>query len=339
MNMMWTNVRSIVFSTILVITMVLPLGYLSTPVSAAEPINLRVQSWGGATYSPRVMVESVIKKLNVTDRFKITYFPGEPVVTAKEAFDAVREGVLDVAITAAAYHEDRMGPVGVIQWMPRNFNFEKFAAHYRDQGGFMDFVQPYYGKVNLHLLSDMHTPPAQLFSTKPVKSLDDLKGLLIRDAGSQSPWLKLLGAAPLSIPSPEVFEGFQRGVVEGTIASMSSYVSNKWFEVATNVTEIDWLLGGMQLVMNQETYEKLPADARELLDKAVLEAEQEYWNRSRTEDKMFMEEVKAKGANVIYPDKAGIDQFESAIEPFYTSMSKKFGSPWDDLMKIRKTLN
>ena len=310
-----------------------------TPTPPPEVIKWKVQSWAGATYQSRLMIESAMDKLKASGRFEFDYLPGEMLMTAKEAFDGLREGVLNMAITSGGYHIDRMGAVGEIEWMPLNFEYEKFVAHYRDPGGFFDFSQPAWAKMGLRLLAYQKTTPGNLLSTtRPVRTLEDMKGLMHRDPGAYAEWLKLLGAVPISISSAELYEGFQRGVVEGHTGSLSSYMSQKWYEVAPYVSKIDWIAGGMSIAMNLDDYNGLPADARALLDQAILEADAEGFEIGRQQATELFKEGEAVGVTFIDMSPQEMARWEAAIQPYFDNLGAKYGAEWTELMKIRATL-
>lgn len=284
------------------------------------------------------MVEEIIKKLEASGQFKFDYFPGEALMSGRNAFDGIRQGALEIAVSAASYQIDVMGIVGEVQYMPGLFDFEKFVAHYRDPGGFYDFEQPYFQKVGLRLLSDQHTPPNILCSTKPIYTLEDMKGLLFRDPGGCADWERLLGATPVAIASTEVYEALMRRQIEATPPSLSSYVSNKWYEVAPYVNAFEFLLGGMHLIMKNDIYNSLPADARKLFDKTVLDAEVAMFDLARKQEADNFALVQTKGAKVYNPPATEMARWQAAIQPYYDGLAKKYGAEWTAFMKIRATL-
>ena len=62
----------------------------------------------------------------------------------------------------------------------------------------------------------------QIISTvkKPVKTLEDLKGLKIRATGRPADILKAVGGTPVGVEMADMYDGLQRGVVDGVLSSM-----------------------------------------------------------------------------------------------------------------------
>jgi TRAP-type transport system periplasmic protein len=81
--------------------------------------------------------------------------------------------------------------------------------------------------------------PLQLLSHKPVRSVQDFKGLKIRVAGSaplHTEPFKKLGASPLSMPLGEVLPAMQNRVIDGLIASSTVFTASKFYDVAKPAT-------------------------------------------------------------------------------------------------------
>ena len=62
----------------------------------------------------------------------------------------------------------------------------------------------------------------QIVSTvkKPVRTLEDLKGQKLRTAGRPADILRNVGGTPVAVEMADIYDGLQRGVVDGLIASM-----------------------------------------------------------------------------------------------------------------------
>jgi TRAP-type transport system periplasmic protein len=307
-------------------------------MAASEAIQVKIQTWGGPSYPSRIAIENMNKKLNASGRFAVKYFAQQSLIPANKVADGLRKGVLDIGEAAVGYHVDLFGLVGEVQWMPRNFNFDKFRDHYRDPGGYFDFNKPYFDKLGLKLLIDFHTPPSVLCSTKQVKTIDDLKGMMIRDTGTMTAWFKLLGITPVNINVNELYEGFSRKMLNGHFTSTSAYMANKWYEVAKYVTDFDWFLPGVTLEMSKPFYDGLPADAKAILDKAVLEAEKEMFQIAKEQDDNDVKTMTAKGAVITPRNEAEMKKMDATIQPYFDSLGQKYGQQWTEFLKIQKNL-
>lgn len=78
-----------------------------------------------------------------------------------------------------------------------------------------------------------------LLTTKPVRSMADLKGLRLRSGGAPyARWAEAVGAAPAQVPVSDTFESLSQGVLDGTMASISDLVSYRLIDVAKYVIEL-----------------------------------------------------------------------------------------------------
>ncbi|WP_095587419.1 C4-dicarboxylate TRAP transporter substrate-binding protein [Actibacterium ureilyticum] len=84
------------------------------------------------------------------------------------------------------------------------------------------------------------TPTYNILSTKPVRSVDDLKGLRIRTgAPLYAGFVEALGGEPTQIPSSELFESLSQGVIDGTMSGNHEIIANRLGDVIKYVTEVD----------------------------------------------------------------------------------------------------
>lgn len=83
--------------------------------------------------------------------------------------------------------------------------------------------------------------PLMLLSHKPVRRVDDLKGLKLRVPGGAPLHLepfRRLGASPLSMPLGEVMPAMQNKAIDGFSAAFIVFVAFKYYDVAKTVTEL-----------------------------------------------------------------------------------------------------
>ena len=90
--------------------------------------------------------------------------------------------------------------------------------------------------------------------------------------------------------------------------------------------------------MNLSVYEDLPPDARDLLDRVVLDAENEFWVKVRNDESSLIESMKRKGVRVYYPSHEEMARWEAAIKPYYDTLAKRYGREWLELMDITEKL-
>jgi TRAP-type C4-dicarboxylate transport system substrate-binding protein len=108
----------------------------------------------------------------------------------------------------------------------------------------------------------------QLYTTsRPVRSLEDLRGLKIRAPGPvQVSMLRALGAVPVTMPAGEMYDALERGVVDGLVTGLSAIKSYRLEQLVKHATMANSYVAAMIVAMNQQSYKKLSTEDRALLD-------------------------------------------------------------------------
>ena len=112
---------------------------------------------------------------------------------------------------------------------------------------------------------------AVMTRAKPIRRLEDMKGLKIRTPSSaQSETLVALGATPIDMPAGQIYNSIERGVVDGALISMAGAIDFKLLEVCRYYT-INVPVGRSPFIinMNKSRYERLPADLRRIIDETT----------------------------------------------------------------------
>jgi TRAP-type C4-dicarboxylate transport system substrate-binding protein len=104
--------------------------------------------------------------------------------------------------------------------------------------------------------------------SKPIRRLEDLKGMKIRTpSAAQSAQLEALGAIPIDMPVTQIYNSLDRGVIDATMIPMSAALDFKLIEVAKYFT-VNAPLGRSPFLvaMNLNRYQKLPAPLKKVID-------------------------------------------------------------------------
>ena len=116
------------------------------------------------------------------------------------------------------------------------------------------------------------TPPAVfMMRDKPVRSLDDLRGLKIRVASkSAAAVISAYGATPVQMPATKVYTSMTTGVVDGALMGSDSLLIFKLIEPAKFVTVgLPEMPTTIFMVMNEDAHDELAPGHRKALDGLV----------------------------------------------------------------------
>jgi TRAP-type C4-dicarboxylate transport system substrate-binding protein len=129
-----------------------------------------------------------------------------------------------------------------------------------------------YEKANVKYLFQTGIWQYDVICRKPIKTLEDIKGLRIRTFGYLSKAWAELGGTPVMVPISEAYDNLQKGSVDGVaISPFSLYKGLRLYEVAKYFTKFDLGCLPTPVLMNMAAFNKLPQNVR----KAMLEVAKE----------------------------------------------------------------
>jgi TRAP-type C4-dicarboxylate transport system substrate-binding protein len=112
-----------------------------------------------------------------------------------------------------------------------------------------------------------HQPGGVHTTKKPIRNLDDLKGLRIRFSNPTIRELvAALGATPVGVPPPEQVEQMQKGTIDGVFIDYGGAgIAFKMGGVIKYSTELYSYVSSFGLAMNEDFWAKLPPDLKKLV--------------------------------------------------------------------------
>ena len=127
-----------------------------------------------------------------------------------------------------------------------------------------------FEKANVKFLFHTGVGPYDLISTKPVKSLEDLKGLRTRAFGYLSKVWSDLGGTPVMLSVAEAYDALQKGTLDAVLMTPFNFHKGlRLYEVAKHMTKFDLAYLPTPVLMNMATFNKLPEKVqKEMLDLA-----------------------------------------------------------------------
>jgi TRAP-type C4-dicarboxylate transport system substrate-binding protein len=164
--------------------------------------------------------------------------------------------------------------------------------------------------------------------SKPVKTLEDLKGLKIRATGRMTEVIKALGAVPIPLEMPDVYDALRRAVIEGILVDLSTLKYWKFAEVVKNVTST-WRLGTgitFYFVMNKSKWDALPPDIQKIFTQVAAETKDKQgalWNQMDIEG---VDVFKSQGGQIIPLADAEVAKWKKAVEPVVVDYKKNMVS-------------
>lgn len=275
---------------ILVLTLIAILLPLESKAADNKVIELKFANLFPPMSRHSKICEEFIKDVQdrTNGRIKIRYFTGGSLLKGPAIFKGVEMGVADIGFAPIVYTPGRM-PVSEACMLPLGYPSAWVSCQVAN-----DFYYRFRPKEwnNVHVLWTHASNPNVLISTKPIRRLEDLKGMILRAPGRIADTVKALGATPAPTPMMEVYDAISKNVIHGVNAPFETLKTFRFAEVAKYVTE-SWQVGNIYyffVVMNKASYNRLPSDLKLIFDQLCGEYKERIalmWNLIDTEGKEF----------------------------------------------------
>lgn len=250
-------------------------------------------SWFAPTTEPhQQVVEYFISELDKRSdgQIKISYYPAGSLVPAAQAWDAVEKGITDIDFVCLTYTPRRF-PLVYAWGLPLGLK-DAYTATKVFNESYDKFKPDSMSKVKI--LYIWGSPPMQLQTLKPLKTDGDLsvmmKGVKVRCNGIVADYMAALGATPVAMPSTDIYESMQKGVVDANIIASQALEAFKIGELAKY--EYIWNMPVVPFVcvMNQKRWDALPKELQDLFTEVsaeCLEMESKAWEDAQLPGREF----------------------------------------------------
>jgi TRAP-type C4-dicarboxylate transport system substrate-binding protein len=241
--------------------------------SAAAPITLSYANFPPAPTFPCVQMERWKEEVEkrTGGRVAINTYPGGTLLNSKNMMDGVIAGTADIGCLCMAYQPGRFIVTNATA-LPLNFPNATVASL-----TLWDIYRKHNPEefVKVKVLTMFTCAPANIMAKKPVKDLEDLKGLELRASGGAAQVLAALGATPVGMPKPQIVESLQKGIVQGDVSSLESLMDFKYAEMCRYVTIFNGPVYPFAVVMNMDKWNSLPKYVQDVMN--GLGTEQAWW--------------------------------------------------------------
>jgi TRAP-type C4-dicarboxylate transport system substrate-binding protein len=286
------------------------------------------------------MLEQLKKRTR--GRIRATMYAGSALGSGPEHYDIVLEGRSDMGYFASTYTPGRF-PLTDVLSLPVTVDNKVDSA---DIGRAMydRILHKEYPGVKMMELNGCLS--SYLWTKKPIRSLEDLKGLRIRaPGGHQSNCVKGLGAAVVFMPLSDVYMALDTGTIDGVVTCPPLVLAFKLHDVVKHGTILTFGCISEGMIMNEDTWKKSPDDLKPIIEEMCR-------NPFRTTNafdaklyKELMRQIADKGVNLHHMSEKEAtrwyERFQDNTRNWVAKLEKK-GLPgkklvlmWDEEVKKR----
>jgi TRAP-type mannitol/chloroaromatic compound transport system substrate-binding protein len=269
-------------------------------------------------------------------RLVIEFFPGGAVAPATKEFDAVDAGIVEVAYTGMHYNMDKFSAGGLYNIIVAGPTPLEYLTWYLEGGGeelFQEMVKDY----NVVGVSVAQITRAEMFgfSNKPLNTLEDFKGLKFRTAGDWGEILeKYFGASVIFLPGGEVYEAFQRGVIDAFEYGSPSLNWPMGFHEVAKYGVFPGIHAPSVIapyIVNKDAWAKLPDDLKPIVEEEWLAEATRFLCESTIEDMAVIQKYKDYGLEFLTLTEDVQKEVEVAARDFYETKAAEdafFAKVW-----------
>jgi TRAP-type C4-dicarboxylate transport system substrate-binding protein len=254
-------------------TMLVVAAALAMPVIAQQPIVLRgITPWTpDYDLSKGFFAFQQVVNEKLKGRVSVSYVGGPEVAAPNQQFQALKNGVVDVMLGAAAYYRTEVPMAWAVQFVSKtppelrqSGYFDLMRKIHLDQGGVVYLANTAAGggAFRIYMAKKVDKP--------------DFKGLKIRVSPVYTPLVTALGGAPISMPPGEIFTGLERKVVDGFGWTYTGIDTLGLHEVSKYVIDHPFYSLDTVVLMNKGVYDKLSPDLQKAMEEVGAELERRH---------------------------------------------------------------
>jgi TRAP-type C4-dicarboxylate transport system substrate-binding protein len=252
------------------------LSSLTLPSWASEkkPIVLKAMCFSPDTdKSVAPAYYRLIEKINkqAKGELKIEHRGGPEAIPGFDQFTALTKGVFDIGVENESYYGKQVTGLPIA-------HLSQFSTVEERTSGYYNFRVEILEKQNARYLGRAwgYGMGYCIYTNKLVKDpRNDFKGQRIRISPAYEPLCKALGAAPVVLPFPDIYTAMERGTIDGFIIASSLALEFSWQEVTKYFTDPPVYNINLEVLMNLDTWKRLPKHLQDMIDQCMIEFERE----------------------------------------------------------------
>ena len=278
---------------------------LAAPAWAQQaPIKWKAQTLWNAQERPQKTFEDFCKRVKVltNGRLEIEPYPAGAIVPTNETLTALQSNVLQAIHVWPGYASGRNPAFAAlcdfIFAYEQPWELDAFM-HYK---GGLELLRELYKPFGAYTVGVMSWGVESWPSKRPIRNMDDFKGLKIREPqGMEAEFMAKAGASVVSLPGTEIFSALDKGVVDATNWATASINNQTGFhQVAPFFTYPGFhSMPVGDFTVRQADWDKLPADIKEILVSACREWAWDTIIKVAMDDAKLVSEAKSKGLTPI----------------------------------------
>ncbi|MFM1987235.1 MAG: hypothetical protein RJA99_192 [Pseudomonadota bacterium] len=305
---------------------------------AAAPAAIAQTKWRAAgnfaiehtsTEAMKLFKEEVEKATG--GKLAVDLFPAMQLGGAQENVQAVRTGSIQVCWIGMAFLSRTVPELEALS-LPFLFTSREQAFRVAD-GPIGKEIDRKMADKGLTLLGFMELGARHVTNSKrPIKALEDFKGLKIRLQPNEThlATFRALGANAVAMDVKELYPAMQQGVIDGQENPFAIIGANRYFEVQKYISNTGHFFDFITIVAHRKTFEALPAAQQKAIRDGIDVAVRYQRERAKLQEADSIAEIRKRG--MVYDEVSPkfVADMRTATAGIVDDVRKRVG---DDLVK------
>ncbi|WP_173922433.1 TRAP transporter substrate-binding protein DctP [Agromyces sp. Marseille-P2726] len=245
-------------------------------IAEMDPITLRASVPFPETGTPGTLLATWTEEVEKRTDGKVTFelYHNASLIPGAESFSGLASGLADVGFFAASNQPNELP---LANWLNQltvpmtnlGYPMANLAGYPASVGAYMT-SEPILEEIrsqNIEPLLYMYSSPFIMVCAEPVATPEDATGKTIRTGGE--PWVsevEALGMTNVFLPTPELYEALQRGVIDCAYLAADNVATLGVTEVTTATGLVDGgASSGAQIGFNKDSWDALPAEVQQIM--------------------------------------------------------------------------
>ena len=315
-----------ILSALLALTLVFALAGMTPALAADKPITFKlamVDNEQSNYYKGAQAIAASVEE--ATDgKIKIDVVAGGTLGGEADTLDMAIQGDLAIASAANSVLANYIPEMAILDqaflWDSQD------QANYAVQNELGALINEKAEALGIHVIGYMESGFRDVFSKKPIQSIDDFKGVKIRTMQNKGQLAAFtsFGANPVALAAGEQFTALQQGTIDACENAVSNCWVNKFYEAGVNsVTTTHHSFVYIPLCMSDNAWNQIPDDLKETFVDAVWAGCEQQWQFLNEANEEAIELLKGVGVSFYEID---IDSLKEA----YAAKVEADGTTYDE---------
>ncbi len=269
--------------------------------ASKSKMHLKFSTWHPpASREVKTVWKPMLEALKEKSGGRITYtlYAGGALGKGPEHYDIVAKGLSDMGYYTATWTPGRF-PLSDVLSLATWVDGKDLAVDIGNKMYEEALSKEFPGVKMIELNGCIQ---AFLWTRKPVKTLEDCKGLKIRaPGGHQTNYIKSLGAEPVFMPLGDVYLALETGTIDGLVTCPPLVLAFKLHEVAKYGVVATFGCVTEGVIMNQKSWDKTPDDLKPIIMEVCGNPFRTTGGLNRDVYKVMMKEIQDNGVTLYTP--------------------------------------